>query len=252
MKGYTPSTYGDRIADTYDSWYGEHPTTEAAVETLARLARSTRDGRVLELGIGSGRLALALALQGIEVWAIDAAPAMVERLLAKPGSEHVRVVIGDMAGLDLSTIDADGSTAFGVVAVAVNTFFLLTDPEAQQQCFHRIASKLDDDGVFVLEAFVPIVDPPTNVVEARTVETDHVILTATRHDPANQIAMTQMIEIRESGITLRPVMVRYAHPDELDGMAAAAGLALRDRWSDWAGTPFTDGDATHVSVYGHG
>jgi hypothetical protein len=156
-----------------------------------------------------------------------------------------------MADLDLAAIAGGDTVTFGVVVVAVNTFFLLTAAESQQRCLRRVASVLDDDGVFVLEAFVPIVDPPTNVVEARTVETDHVILTATRHDADNQMVSSQMIEIRESGITLRPVMVRYARPEQLDAMAAAAGLTLRDRWSDWSGTPFTEGDASHVTVYVH-
>jgi SAM-dependent methyltransferase len=180
---------------------------------------------------------------------VDASAAMVEQLRAKPGSDVVRVVVGDMADLDLSAIDGGVGARFGVVVVAVNTFFLLTSADAQQRCMASVAAVLDDDGVFVLEAFVPDVDRPTNVVEARTVETDHVILTATRHDPTTQTVATQMIEIRESGIRLRPTMVRYARPEELDRMAASAGLALRERWSDWSGTPFEDGDGVHVSVY---
>jgi hypothetical protein len=87
------------------------------------------------------------------------------------------------------------------------------------------------------------------MVEARTVAIDHVILTATRHDPSTQVVESQMIEIRESGIRLRPLMIRYATPDELDRMAAAAGLALIERWSDWNRTPFANGDSAHVSVY---
>src|SRR4051812_48395245 len=145
MEGYGLSTYGDRIADIYDAWYGDHPTTAAAVATLARLARATRSGRVLELGIGSGRLALPLERQGIEVCGIDASPAMVDQLRAKPGGDRVPVTIGDMA-------DVDVEGPFGVVAVAINTFFLLTTAEAQQRCLERVASVLDDDGVFVLEA----------------------------------------------------------------------------------------------------
>jgi SAM-dependent methyltransferase len=206
---------------------------------------------VLELGVGSGRLAVPLAEHDIEVWGIDASEAMVEQLRAKPGGDRVRVTIGDMADLDLRAIDGGDTATFGVVFVAVNTFFLLTDEEAQRRCLQRVASVLDQDGMFLLEAFVPIVDPPTNVVEARTVETDHVILTATRHDPDSQMAWGQMIEIRESGIRLRPVTVRYARPEQLDAMAAAAGLTLRERWSDWSGTPFTDSDTGHVSIYVH-
>jgi hypothetical protein len=108
---------------------------------------------------------------------------------------------------------------------------------------------LEPEGRFVLEAFVPSVDRPTNMVEARTVAIDHVILTATRHDPDEQTVTSQYIELRESGIRMRPLMIRYALVAELDEMAAAAGLRVVERWSDWEGTPFTEDAHVHVSVY---
>jgi len=108
---------------------------------------------------------------------------------------------------------------------------------------------LEPGGFFVVEAFVPTVDRPTNLVEARTVALDHVILTATRHDPATQTVECQYIEIRESGIRLRPLTLRYAPIAELDAMAGTAGLELVERWSDWHGTPFAEGDGAHVSLY---
>jgi hypothetical protein len=108
---------------------------------------------------------------------------------------------------------------------------------------------LTPGGLFVLEAFVPAVDRPTNLVETRTVAIDHVILTASRHDPATQTVECQFIEIRESGVKLRPLTIRYAPITELDAMAAAAGLELIDRWSDWEGTPYRETDVAHVSVY---
>jgi hypothetical protein len=155
-----------------------------------------------------------------------------------------------MAALDLSSLPAGDDVRFRLVVVAINTFFLLTTPDAQQRCLDRVRSVLEAGGLFVLEAFVPHVNRPTNMVEARTVAVDHAILTATRHDPSTQVVESQMIEIRESGIRLRPLMIRYAPPEELDRMAATAGLTLIERWSDWSGTPFADGDGVHVSVYG--
>ena len=249
MEGYGPESYGDAIADIYDAWYGTTPDTEAAVDRLAALAARVPGMPVLELGIGTGRLALPLVTRGIDIWGVDASSAMVDQLREKPNGARPSVVVGDMAQLDLTSLPGGDSVRFGLVFVAINTFFNLTTRDAQQRCLQRVHDVLADDGRFVLEAFVPTVDRPTNLVEARTVAIDHVILTATRHDPELQVVECQYIEIRESGIRLRPLTIRYAPPAELDALAAAADLDLVERWSDWKGTPFTDGDGTHISVY---
>jgi len=250
MEGYGPETYGDAIADIYDLWYGARPDTAAAVERLASLAARSPGLPVLELGIGTGRLALPLVARDLDVWGIDASSAMVELLRAKPNGARPAVAVGDMADLDLSALPGGEAARFGLVFVAVNTFFNLTTREAQQRCLQRVRAVLAEDGCFVLEAFVPAVDRPTNLVETRTVAVDHVVLTATRHDPDTQTVECQFIDIRESGIRLRPLTIRYCPPAELDAMAEAAGLHLVERWSDWTGTAFTEGDGTHVSVYG--
>ena len=174
---------------------------------------------------------------------------MVELLREKDGGRDLCVEIGDMAEIDFSLRPEGADARFGLVFVAINTFFLLTTREAQQRCLQRVREVLAPEGRFVLEAFVPSVDRPTNMVEARTVALDHVILTATRHDPTEQTVTSQYIEVRESGIRMRPLMIRYAPIAELDEMAATAGLRLVERWSDWRGTPFTEQDNAHVSVY---
>ena len=249
MEGYGPETYGDAIADIYDLWYGTKPDTTAAVDRLAVLAARSPGLPVLELGIGTGRLALPLVARGLDVWGVDASSAMVEQLREKPDGKRVSVVVGDMTELDLTSIPGGDSVRFGLAFVAINTFFNITTRDAQVRCLQRVHDVLADRGLFVLEAFVPTVDRPTNLVEARTVAVDHVILTATRHDPEAQTVECQYIEIRESGIKLRPLTIRYCGPAELDARAEVAGLELVERWSDWTGTPFRDGDGTHVSVY---
>jgi SAM-dependent methyltransferase len=249
MEGYGPESYGDGIADVYDEWYADLAGTDECIAALLALTQRFGATRVLELGIGSGRLALPLAAEELEVWGIDASHAMVERLRGKPDGAGIRVAVGDMAELDLSALPGGSQARFGLVYVAINTFFNLTTAAAQQRCLQRVREVLEPGGVFVLEAFVPDLDRPTNVVEARTVELDHVILAATRHDPVEQIVRCQYIEIRESGIRMHPLVVRYAPPAELDAMAALAGLRLIERWSDWRGSPFTDEAILHVSVY---
>jgi SAM-dependent methyltransferase len=249
MDGYGPASYGDGIADAYDRWYGDNLDTEATVDALVALAGRTSSNRALELGIGSGRIALPLRARGVDVWGIDASPAMIDRLREKEGGDAVPVALGDMAELDLDALPGGADARFGLVFVAVNTIFNLTTRDAQARCLVRVRERLVPDGLFALEAFVPAVDAPTSALDARTVELDHVILTATRHDPETQTVNGQHIELRESGIRLRPWVIRYAPVAELDAMAATAGLQLVDRWADWRGMPFTEDGRVHVSVY---
>lgn len=143
---YGPSTYGDRVADVYDRMpqvLGRD--TERVVAALAGLAGR---GPVLELGTGTGRLALPLAAGELAVHGIDASEEMIKKLRAKPGGDRIPVAIGDLADVAI-----DGR--FSLIFVAFNTFFGLLSQEDQVRCFARVAEHLTADGVFVLEAFVP-------------------------------------------------------------------------------------------------
>ena len=250
MEGYGASSYGDGMADVYDEWYATRGDIEGAVATLAAIAATVAGpGPVLELGIGSGRLALPLAATGLEVWGVDASPAMVARLRAKPGGDRLPVAVGDMAELDLTGLRGGDQARFSLVFAADNTFFNLTSENAQARCLARVRDVLADDGRLVIEAFVPATDAPASSVDARTVAMDHVVLTVTSHDRDRQTVAGQHIELRESGIRLHPWLIRYAAPDELDSLALAAGLSLVERWRDWRRTPFAADDNVHVSVY---
>jgi len=249
MEGYGPSSYGDGMADVYDEWYATRGDVDGAVAALGALASAAEAGPVLELGIGSGRLALPLAASGIQVWGIDASAAMVARLRVKPGGADLPIAIGDMAELDLSSVPGGDEARFSLVFAADNTFFNLTTADAQARCLSRAHAVLVPSGRLVLEAFVPATDAPASSIDARMVALDHVVLTVTQHDRAAQTVAGQHIELRESGVRLHPWSIRYAAPDELDALASAAGFSLDDRWSDWRRTPFTADDNTHVSIY---
>ena len=146
MEGYEAETYGERIAARYDALYGKLDPTDA-VETLVQLAEGRR-GPVLELAIGTGRIAVPLAARGVEVHGVDVSEAMVARLRSKPGGEAIPVTMGNFA-------DVPVEGRYGVVFIAFNTFFGLTTQEEQVCCFENVAAHLADEGVFVLEAFVP-------------------------------------------------------------------------------------------------
>lgn len=246
MEGYDRSTYGDRFADVYDDWYGDVTDVEACTAALAELAAG---GAVLELGVGTGRLALPLAARGVEVHGIDSSADMLAQLRAKPGAEAVQVTCGDMLDLDVV-----GPERFAVVLVAFNTLFNLASAAEQQRCFEQVAAVLADGGVFVVEAFVPADDDAgaSGTVTPRHLTADEVVLSVSRHDVAEQTIAGQHVTITEAGIRLRPWHLRYARPAELDAMAEAAGLSLAWRHADWGGTPFGTGSAVHVSAYGRG
>jgi SAM-dependent methyltransferase len=240
MEDYEASTYGDRIADLYDDMYGDFDPGPA-VAVLADLAQG---GPVLELGIGTGRLALPLAACGVPVDGIDASAGMVDRLRAKPGGAGLDITIADFADFQLDR-------SYQLIYVAFNTFFGLADDAQQQSCFAAVARHLSKGGRFVIEAFVPDLNrfDRNQRVGVSSMAGDRVVLDASQHDPVAQRVVSQHIVITESGIRLMPVVVRYAYPPELDLMAERAGLACVERWNDWDRSPFDAASGKHISVY---
>lgn len=246
MEGTGPESYGEAFADVYDDWYADVSDTEGTVARLASLAA----GRpVLELGVGTGRLALPLAAAGVAVSGIDASPAMVARLAAKPGGDRITVAVGDMA--DLEAVAPPAGTRFGVVFAAFNTLFNLTDVAAQQRCLRGAAARLAADGCVVVEANVFDPDPdPREAVTVRSMEAGRVVLSVSRADPAAQTVAGQFVDLVDGApVRLRPWALRYASPEQLDELAAGAGLVLAERWGGWRGEPFTEASGLHVSRY---
>jgi SAM-dependent methyltransferase len=240
MDGYGPSTYGDHIADVYDAWF--HPPSDpgAAVDFLAELAGS---GPALELAIGTGRIALPLARRGVEIRGIDASTAMVGKLREKPGGGDIPVTMGDFT-------DVAVEGRFRLVFVVFNTLFALLTQDDQRRCVRNVADHLTDDGVFVVEAFVPDLArfDRGQRVQTHKLDTGRVFLDVSLHHPENQRVSVQLVVLEESGFRMFPVELRYVWPSELDLMAELAGLRLRERWGDWNREPFT-GEGKHVSVY---
>ena len=240
---YAADTYGNRAAVFYDAWVASRvdSTTQPAAAFLAELAG---DGAALELGIGTGRVALPLAAHGTRVHGIDSSEAMVAQLRAKPGGTEIPVTSGDFA-------DVAVEGTFRLIYVVFNTFFALLSQEDQLRCFRNVAGHLEPGGRFVIEAFVP--DPTlydrNQRVSTTRVETDRVQLDAAHYDPVDQKVTSQHILIGKEGIVLLPVQLRFAWPSELDLMARLAGLQREARFGGWQGEPFTATSATHVSVY---
>jgi SAM-dependent methyltransferase len=235
-----PQFYGDRWASVYDDRFGATDIAPA-VDFLDGLADG---GRALELGIGTGRVALPLARRGVTVEGIDASVEMVAQLRAKPGGETIPVSIGDMA-------DAAVSGSFRLVYVVFNTLFGLLSQSRQADCFRNVARLLEPGGAFVVECFVP---DPTRFdrgqrVQAMAVAEDSVTFELARHDAVRQRVTVQVVTIDGDGVHLRPIALRYSWPSELDLMAGQAGLRLAERYSGWDRRPFDSASGGHVSVY---
>ena len=247
MEGYEASTYGDRFADVYDEWYATVGDVEGCVARVCQLVTETGGGAVLELGVGSGRLAIPLAASGLEVHGIDASATMLQRLRAKPGGDAGRATLGDMADLHL-----DDPPPFAVVLAAFNTLFNLPTAADQQRCLARSASLLSPGGALVVEAFVPgdsTEGSAQAAVEPRHIGVDSVVLTVSQSDPSAQTVSGQHIQLSESGIRLRPWFLRWSTPAQLDAMAAGAGLRLEWRHAGWRKEPFDQASSTHVSCW---
>jgi len=234
--------FGEAVAARYDESSAEmfEPSVvEPAVDFLAELAA---DGRALELGIGTGRVALPLAARGVPVHGIELSKAMVARLRAKPGGDEIGVTIGDF-----STATADGT--FSLAYLVFNTIGNLTTQEAQAACFRNVARQLEPGGCFAIEVGVPGLRrlPPD--------ETFHVFDASATHwgideyDVANQGLVSHHFSLVGGRWQLLSMPFRYVWPSELDLMAELAGMTLRERWSDWRRAPFTSESQKHISVW---
>jgi len=242
MENFDPATsFGEDVAASYDavSQRGDE------AETVAFLERIAAGGPVLELAIGTGRIALPLAQRGLRVDGIDISEAMVARLRAKPGGDKLAVSIGNYA-------DVPVPGSYRLVYVVFNTIFNLLTQDEQVRCFENVAAHLTPDGAFVVEALVPsylyrLRD--NQYVDAEAVTLDGVGFDVARFDPVTQLLHENHVTISASGIRVNPIVTRNTWPSELDLMARIAGLRLVDRWGGWQLEPFTGDSARHVSVY---
>lgn len=234
-------SFGEDAAEIYDA-----DARGDELSTVAFLAELARGGPALELAIGTGRIALPLTARGVRVDGVDLSPAMVAKLRAKPGGRHLSITMGDFAD-----VPVDG--AYRLIFIVFNTLFNLLTQDDQVRCFENVASHLTDDGLFVVEAFVPgfltrLRDD--QYVDAEKVAVDRVVFDVGRHDPVTQRLDESHVVLSPEGSRCWPIVTRYAWPSELDLMARIAGLRLKDRWGGWERETFTSTSRNHVSVYG--
>lgn len=234
-----PGLFGRLWAATYDG--PGNPDPAPAVDFLAPLAEG---GPVLELAVGTGRVALPLAARGLAVEGVEASPEMVAHLRAKPGGADMPVTIGDMS-------DVPVAGPYRLVFLVFNTLFNLVSEERQAACFRNVARVLAPGGAFVIETFVP--DPADfdrdEQVQVREVTEDSATIRLHRYDRAAQTFVRQTVTFDASGVHLKPFAMQYAWPEQIDELAERAGLRLTERYADWDRTPFEADSRAHISVY---
>jgi SAM-dependent methyltransferase len=233
--------FGERVAATYDE--SAEVSGQGAVDATADfLARLADGGRALELGIGTGRIALPLARRGVRVHGIDLSRAMAARLRDKPGGDAIGVTIGDFA-----TTRVDGT--FSLAYLVFNTIMNLTTQEAQVACFRNVAAHLEPGGCFVIEVHIPQLRrlPPGQNVLPFHVSPTHWAYDV--YDFATQAMSSNYVDVVDGRGEYYSIPFRYVWPAELDLMAQLAGMRLRSRWAGWTREPFTSESDQHVSVW---
>jgi SAM-dependent methyltransferase len=228
--------FAGEVAERYDAYLGERGDPAVIAETVDFLAERAGDGAALELGIGTGRIALPLAKRGVPVHGIDLSPDMVAQLGAKPGGAELPVTIGDF-----STTQVDGT--FSLVYLVFNTISNLTTQDAQVACFGNAAAHLEPGGCFVVEVGLPD-GAPLSVFD---LSDTHVGVD--EYDSATQRSVSHHFTLVDGEWVRLSVPFRSTYPAELDLMARLAGMRLRERFGSFSGDPFTSESARHVSVW---
>ncbi|MFC9227474.1 class I SAM-dependent methyltransferase [Streptomyces decoyicus] len=251
MTAHIEAAYGERISDAYDDLYGDFTPSKAQIDSLVEYAC---EGTVVEIGSGTGRVALPLAQRGVRVIGVDSSPSMAEVLRGKARGLPIEAVCADAA-------EYRAPEPATLVFAAFNTFFLLAEESVQERFVARAAEMLVPGGRLVLETFVPhpgrlpdgpnpgVLPEQSDVVVKRWVP-DGVVLFAARNTPEDSRFEYHEIVLREGEpVRLHPGRMRYMWPKEIDALAAEHGLRLEDRWADWDRSSYQAESRKHVSVY---
>jgi SAM-dependent methyltransferase len=238
-----PSMYGEGLADLYDLIYPEGPEVGMAADFVGE--RTPEKGSVLEFGVGTGRIALAMADKGLAVHGVDASQKMLDILTEKAGDRAITSSVGDFT-------DVDCGGVYDTVLVAINTLFMVPDQDLQIKVFENARRHLKDEGKFIIEVYEPtrfhaMADGHDTMVQH--LDKESLLLLSVQVDKVSQIAAIGQSYMRSGELRKIPEISRYSWPSELDLMARIAGMRLAERYEDWTGTPFHQRSGRHISVY---
>lgn len=234
--------FAERVAERYDAEVADMFAPSVVDPAVSFLAELSRGGEALELGIGTGRIALPLSERGVRVHGIDLSAAMVARLRAKPGAERITVTVGDFAATKVSG-------RFSLAYLVFNTIMNLTTQDEQVACFRNVAEHLEPGGRFVIEVSIPRLQGLASGETIRPFLVTPTKLSFDEYDVATQRLVSHHYRVGDGELYVMSIPFRYVWPSELDLMARLAGMTLRERWGGWTGEPFTSESTHHVSVW---
>lgn len=249
MRGFEVDTYGERIADAYDGTHGDLPLDTAQQSVLRRYAGG---GVALEVGVGTGRVAVPLAAAGVPVIGVDTSAAMLDRLRERAAGLPVDAVHADLADPDAAARPLSAAGPVSLAYAVFNTFFMLAGRAAQAALLRRLRGLLAPGGALVLEVFVPpaAAFPGGQQVRVGSMTADEVWLEVAVLDPAAQRVDCQDIWLRHGQpVRLAPAEIHYLLPDQLDAMAAECGFLPEHRWGDWEGASPESAEGRQILIY---
>lgn len=237
------SPWDDAIARTYDTPGEGMFAPEVLTPTVAMLKKLAGGGRALEMGIGTGRVAVPLRQSEVPVAGIEYSPAMLAVLREKATEKEIPVTLGDM-----SVVSA--GQGYALVYLVYNTLSNLQTQDAQVDCFMNAARHLAPGGRFVVEMWVPELRklPPGQEAVVWDIRDGSIGLDTV--DTLNQLVVSHHVSYDAQGNgTVTRSRHRYIWPAEMDLMARLAGFVLEARYGDWMGRPYAADDRSQISVY---
>jgi hypothetical protein len=237
-----PTAYGLAFADVYDRWYEDGNTEDELVALAEFIDRRCPSGVVIEIGVGSGRLADPLVERGLAVVGVDASLPMLKQC-----PTQVERIAADMAALPFPPGFAGRRPT---VLCGFNTLFNL---HSQQRLVRLLTNIASLGACFVVELMNSelLADAPQRSTGRSSIPSgpDRLIVSSTTVDHRQQTLLGRHLEVTDNNVISRPWLVRWIGLSELDAAARTVGLRLVERYSSWAGRPFTADSPSAVSVY---
>lgn len=237
-----PRYYGEVVHDFYDLIYPPYDVPEQ-VSFFQGIA--AEGAKVLDLGAGTGRIAIPLAQAGFEVTGLDISQPMLDVLHDKDPLSSVTTALKDISVID-------GAHEFDLVLCIGSTFFMFLDDLPRQNVFRNAAANLSSDGRFVVECYSPQTFLRGQERFERSAPVgagDRVLLDSIAVDPFAQRVSLSRTLISPGTVTTFMELSRFAFPSELDLLASGAGLRLVSRHGGWNSTVADQHSPGYISVY---
>ena len=254
MSLYKIDTYGNAFSDNYDKTYDDFIPSVDQINYIKELAKNDI---ALEVGIGTGRIAVPLSKSGTKVAGYDPSTLMLDILKTKDESKNIKFFHGKIEDTKKHIQEN-----IGVIYAPFNVFFLMEKNKEQTEFFIHASNILASRGYLVIECFVPnyntrLVDgenpaffPLGKHLEIRSIDSDKVIILASENSPEDKVWHLNEIILQDSKlIKIIPATLSYMTHDEIDMLAEQAGFEVVSRWESWGKENFSLASKKHITTY---